>query len=183
MRPRFCVDADVSRIEEADKRTFATIAQFSNLVPVFVVGTKKDKVTGYRKAQYLEELMEKMDDYQEAKKIAEQKANEQAMIQFDDLRNQLSQIEHYKADGYCCLSKSKFSSYPTLAPLSNQPRRQRRCQGPAFANPRPDRRRARTSLLCCGPGRRCRTENQLSNHRMYETRNPRHPHRRRPSPP
>ncbi len=27
---RFCVDSDVSRIEEADKRTFETIAQFSH---------------------------------------------------------------------------------------------------------------------------------------------------------
>ncbi|KAF7550321.1 hypothetical protein G7Z17_g5805 [Cylindrodendrum hubeiense] len=101
----FCVDADVSRIEEADKRTFATIAQFSHQVPVFVVGTKKDKLTGYRKMQLLEELMEKTNDYKEAKKLADEKANEMAQAQFDELRNQLSQIEHYKADGYCCLSK------------------------------------------------------------------------------
>ncbi|SPJ88880.1 uncharacterized protein FTOL_12775 [Fusarium torulosum] len=102
----FCVDSDVSRIEEADKRTFATIAQYSHQVPVFVVGTKKDKLTGYRKAQYLDELMEKTDDYKEAKRLAEEKANAVAEEQFAELRNQLSQIEHYKADGYCCLSKN-----------------------------------------------------------------------------
>ncbi|KAH7136237.1 hypothetical protein EDB81DRAFT_77274 [Dactylonectria macrodidyma] len=102
----FCVDADVSRIEEADKRTFATIAQFSHQVPVFVVGTKKDKLTGYRKMQLLEELMEKTDDYKEAKRLADEKANQMAQAQFDELRHQLSQIEHYKADGYCCLSKN-----------------------------------------------------------------------------
>ncbi|KAG4257450.1 hypothetical protein FPRO03_04460 [Fusarium proliferatum] len=102
----FCVDADVARIEEADKRTFATIAQYSHQVPVFVVGTKKDKLTGYRKMQYLEELMEKTDDYREAKRLAEEKANAVAEEQFAELRNQLSQIEHYKADGFCCLSKN-----------------------------------------------------------------------------
>ncbi|KLP14040.1 uncharacterized protein LW94_2605 [Fusarium fujikuroi] len=102
----FCVDADVARIEEADKRTFATIAQYSHQVPVFVVGTKKDKLTGYRKMQYLEELMEKTDDYREAKRLAEEKANAVAEQQFAELRNQLSQIEHYKADGFCCLSKN-----------------------------------------------------------------------------
>lgn len=101
----FCVDADVSRIEEADKRTFATIAQFSHQVPVFVIGTKKDKLTGYRKMKLLEELMEKTNDYKEAKKLADEQANMMAQAQFDELRNQLSQIEHYKADGYCCLSK------------------------------------------------------------------------------
>lgn len=103
------MDADVSRIEEADKRTFATIAQFSHQVPVFVIGTKKDKLTGYRKMKLLEELMEKTNDYKEAKKLADEQANMMAQAQFDELRNQLSQIEHYKADGYCCLSKGMVS--------------------------------------------------------------------------
>ncbi|CAM1501428.1 Fc.00g105900.m01.CDS01 [Cosmosporella sp. VM-42] len=102
----FCVDADVSRIEEADKRTFSTIAQFSHHVPVFVVGTKKDTLTGYRKMQLLEELMEKTDDYKQANMIAEEQANKVASDQFAQLRNQLSQIEHYKADGFCCISKN-----------------------------------------------------------------------------
>ncbi|OBS24629.1 hypothetical protein FPOA_05169 [Fusarium poae] len=102
----FCVDSDVARIEEADKRTFATIAQYSHQVPVFVVGTKKDKLTAQRYRDHLDELMEKMDDYKEAKKIAEAKANEKAEEQFAELRNQLSQIDHYKADGFCCLSKN-----------------------------------------------------------------------------
>ncbi|ESU09914.1 hypothetical protein FGSG_12458 [Fusarium graminearum PH-1] len=102
----FCVDSDVARIEEADKRTFATIAQYSHQVPVFVVGTKKDKLTAQRYRDHLDELMEKMDDYKQAKKIAEAKANEKAEEQFAELRNQLSQIDHYKADGFCCLSKN-----------------------------------------------------------------------------
>ncbi|KAM0426584.1 hypothetical protein ACHAPT_008277 [Fusarium lateritium] len=101
----FCVDADVARIEEADKRTFATIAQYSHQVPVFVVGTKKDKLMGYRKMQLLEEIMEETGNYKEAKRQAEEKANAIAETQFAELRNQLSQIEHYKADGFCCLSK------------------------------------------------------------------------------
>lgn len=104
---RFCVDSDVARIEEADKRTFATIAQYSHQVPVFVVGTKKDKLTAQHKGDYLDQLMEKMDDYKEARKLAEAMANAKAEEQFAELRNQLSQIEHYKADGFCCLSKSK----------------------------------------------------------------------------
>ncbi|KAH8896881.1 hypothetical protein GQ53DRAFT_639405 [Thozetella sp. PMI_491] len=102
----FCLDSDVSRIEEADKRTFATIAQYSHHVPVFVVGTKKDKLTSYRKNQLLDELMEKIGDYKESKRLAEEKANKMAEEQFAELRSQLSQIEHYKADGYCCLSKN-----------------------------------------------------------------------------
>ncbi|KAF0642997.1 hypothetical protein FPSE5266_10430 [Fusarium pseudograminearum] len=102
----FCVDSDVARIEEADKRTFATIAQYSHQVPVFVVGTKKDKLTAQRYKDHLDDLMEKMDDYKQAKKIAEAKANEKAEEQFAELRNQLSQIDHYKADGFCCLSKN-----------------------------------------------------------------------------
>ncbi|KAH7253297.1 hypothetical protein B0J15DRAFT_526615 [Fusarium solani] len=101
----FCVDSDVARIEEADKRTFATIAQYSHQVPVFVVGTKKDKLMGYRKMQLLEEIMEETGNYKEAKKQAEEKASAIAEAQFAELRNQLSQIEHYKADGFCCLSK------------------------------------------------------------------------------
>jgi GTP-binding protein EngB required for normal cell division len=106
-RCRFCVDSDVARIEEAEKRTFATIAQYSHQVPVFVVGTKKDKLTAQHKEIYLDTLMEKMDDYKEAKKLAEASANAKAEEQFAELRSQLSQIEHYKADGFCCLSKSE----------------------------------------------------------------------------
>jgi GTP-binding protein EngB required for normal cell division len=60
---RFCVDSDVSRIEEADKRTFATIAQYSNHVPVFVIGTKKDKLVTYRTMKLLEKYMEESTDY------------------------------------------------------------------------------------------------------------------------
>lgn len=101
----FCVDADVSRIEEADKKTFETIAQFSHDVPVFIVGTKKDKLVGYRKMQLLEEYMSKTEDYPTALRLANEEANQSAEDQFSQLRDQLSQIIHYKADGYCCLSK------------------------------------------------------------------------------
>ena len=107
----FCVDSDVSRIEEADKRTFATIAQFSNHVPVFVVGTKKDKLVAYRKMELLEAHMKKIDDYKEASKLAAHQANEAADDQFMKLKEQLSEIEHYKADGYCCISKGE--SFPS----------------------------------------------------------------------
>jgi GTP-binding protein EngB required for normal cell division len=100
----------VSRIEEADKKTFETIAQFSHDVPVFIVGTKKDKLVGYRKMQLLEEYMSKTDDYQTALRLANEQANQSAEDQFAQLRDQLSQIKHYKADGYCCLSKSKSKS-------------------------------------------------------------------------
>jgi hypothetical protein len=108
---RFCVDADVSRIEEADKKTFETIAQFSHDVPVFVVGTKKDKLVGYRKMQLLEQYMAKTNDYQTALRLANEEANQSAEDQFSQLRSQLSQIKYYKADGYCCLSRG-------MAPLS-----------------------------------------------------------------
>ena len=102
---RFCVDADVSRIEEADKRTFETIAQYSNHVPVFVIGTKKDKLVGYRKMQLFEQYMAKSTDYQEALRLANLEADKAAEEQFLALKDQLSQIKSYKADGYICLSK------------------------------------------------------------------------------
>jgi predicted GTPase len=101
----FCVDSDVSRIEEADKRTFETIAQYSHHVPVFVVGTKKDKLVAYRKMELLEQYMKQTNDYKEASRLATIEADKAADEQFDKLREQLSQIQHYKADGYCCISK------------------------------------------------------------------------------
>lgn len=104
---RFCVDCDVSRIESADKRTFETIAQFSNHVPVIVVGTKKDKLIAIRKMQLLEEYMEKSDDYQESNKLATAEADRLANEQFVALRDQLAEIESYKADGFVLISKSE----------------------------------------------------------------------------
>ncbi|KIX95928.1 uncharacterized protein Z520_08183 [Fonsecaea multimorphosa CBS 102226] len=101
----FCVDSDVSRIEEADKRTFQTIAQFSNHVPVFVIGTKKDKLIAFRKMQLLEKYMEQTGNYRESQRLANDEADKLAEEQFMALRQELSQIKHYKADGYCCLSK------------------------------------------------------------------------------
>lgn len=109
---RFCVDSDVSRIEEADKRTFATIAQYSNHVPVFVIGTKKDKLVSFRKIQLLEQYMQETNDYQESLRLATLEANRAADEQFMALRDQLSQIKDYKADGYVCLSKGMSGQSP-----------------------------------------------------------------------
>ena len=105
----FCVDSDVSRIEEADKRTFETIAQFSNHVPVFVIGTKKDKLVAFRKMELLDKYMQKTGDYQEASRLANLEADQMAEQQFQELRTQLSQIQHYKADGFSCISKGEWS--------------------------------------------------------------------------
>lgn len=104
---RFCVDCDVSRIETADKRTFETIAQFSNHVPVIVVGTKKDKLVAIRKMQLLEAYMEKSNDYKESNRLANLEADRLAHEQFVALRDQLAEIESYKADGFVLISKSK----------------------------------------------------------------------------
>ncbi|KAI0436344.1 hypothetical protein F4803DRAFT_234518 [Xylaria telfairii] len=101
----FCVDADVSRIEEADKRTLQIIAQHSSDVPVFVVGTKKDKLVAIHKMQLLEKYMERIGDYKEASRLANLEANEAAETQFLELQNQLSRINDYKVDGHCCISK------------------------------------------------------------------------------
>ncbi|KAF2967283.1 hypothetical protein GQX73_g6346 [Xylaria multiplex] len=101
----FCVNSDVSRIEEADRRTFEIIAQYSSNVPVFVVGTKKDRLVAFRKMELLEMYMEKTGDYKEASRLATEEANEHAEKQFLQLRDQLSNLEHYKADGYSCISK------------------------------------------------------------------------------
>lgn len=104
---RFCVDSDVSRIEEADRRTFETIAQYSNTVPVFVVGTKKDKLIAYRKVELLEEYMQRTNDYQESNRLANAEANKLAEEQFATLRGRFAQIELYRVDGYVCISKSR----------------------------------------------------------------------------
>lgn len=103
----FCVDSDVSRIEEAEKRTFDTIAQYSHHVPVFVVGTKKDKLVAYRKMELLDQYMKQTNDYKEANKLATIEADRLAEEQFGKLRDQLSNIEHYKADGFCSISKGE----------------------------------------------------------------------------
>jgi hydroxyethylthiazole kinase-like sugar kinase family protein len=74
---------------------------------VFVVGTKKDKLVAYRKMELLEAHMQKTNDYKQASKLANEEANQLADDQFMKLKDQLSQIEHYKADGYCCISKGE----------------------------------------------------------------------------
>ncbi|KAI0191051.1 hypothetical protein F4808DRAFT_397969 [Astrocystis sublimbata] len=101
----FCINSDVSRIEEADRRTFETIAQYSSDVPVFIVGTKKDRLVAYRKMELLEGHMERTGDYKEANRLATEEANEHAEQQFLVLRDQLSNLDHYKADGCSCISK------------------------------------------------------------------------------
>lgn len=54
--------------------------------------------------------MEETNDYKKAKELAKTEASEAADEQFSNLRTQLSQIEHYRADGYCCISKGRFST-------------------------------------------------------------------------
>jgi transposase len=77
-------------------------------VPVFVIGTKKDKLVAFRKMQLLEQYMEKTGDYPEANRLANLEADKMAEQQFQELRKQLSQIQHYKADGFSCISKGQF---------------------------------------------------------------------------
>jgi hypothetical protein len=75
--------------------------------------------------------MEKTGDYRESKRLAEKEANQLAEEQFLALRDELSQIRHYKADGYCCLSKGLcfvFVSFD-LAP-------QRPCANPSAGRAR-----------------------------------------------
>lgn len=57
--------------------------------------------------QLLEEYMAKTNDYQESNRLANLEADKLAEEQFLALREQLSQIKSYKADGYVCLSKSE----------------------------------------------------------------------------
>ena len=51
----------------------------------------------------------KPNDYKEASRLATLEADKLADEQFGKLRDQLSQIEHYKADGYCSISKGESS--------------------------------------------------------------------------
>lgn len=57
--------------------------------------------------ELLEKYMEETNDYKKAKQLARQEAGKMADEQFSNLRTQLSQIEHYRADGYCCISKGE----------------------------------------------------------------------------
>ncbi|KAJ2990028.1 hypothetical protein NUW58_g3162 [Xylaria curta] len=100
----FCINSDVSRIEEANRRTFGIIAQYSSDVPVFIVGTKKDCLVAPRKLQLLEMYTE-LEDRETAKHLATNEANGYAEKQFMQLQDQLSKLEHYKADGSSCVSK------------------------------------------------------------------------------
>jgi hypothetical protein len=111
---RFCVDADVSRIEDADRHTFETIARFSSNVPVFVVGMKKDKLVAVHEIALLEASMRKLNNYYEAKALAHDEANRLADEQFAKLRGELAQIKSYKADGYVCLSQNDSFGIRTL---------------------------------------------------------------------
>jgi GTP-binding protein EngB required for normal cell division len=154
----FCVDSDVSRIEEADKRTFETIAQYSHHVPVFVVGTKKDKLVAYRKMEMLDQYMKQTNDYKEASRLATLEADKLADEQFGKLRDQLSQIEHYKADGYCSISKGESSIAGQMDRFNNACRRRQRRPHPPQPNPRPHRRRTRTSLLRGRASHGCRAK-------------------------
>jgi len=71
-----------------------------------VIGTKKDKLVAFRKMLLLEQYMEKTNDYQESNRLANLEAEKLAQEQFNALRDRLSQIKSYKADGYVCISKS-----------------------------------------------------------------------------
>lgn len=56
--------------------------------------------------------MQKTNDYQESLRLATLEANKAADEQFMALRDQLSQIKDYKADGYVCLSKGMSVQSP-----------------------------------------------------------------------
>jgi hypothetical protein len=79
-------------------------------VPVFIIGTKKDKMVAYRKMKLLEQYMEETNNFQESNRLATEEAGKLADEQFMVLRDELSRLPHYKADGYCCLSKGLTDS-------------------------------------------------------------------------
>ena len=64
----------------------------------------------YRKIQLLEKYMEKTGNYPESQRLANEEAGKMADDQFMSLRDELSKIKHYKADGYVCLSKGGDST-------------------------------------------------------------------------
>lgn len=59
--------------------------------------------------QLLEEYMVKTNDYHESNRLANLEADRLAEEQFMALRDQLSRIKSYKADGYVCLSKGEYT--------------------------------------------------------------------------
>lgn len=116
---RFCVDSDVSRIEEADRKTFEIITQYSHHVPIFIIGTKKDKIANFRKMQLLEKHLnsDTLTDVKELNKTVTQETEKQVSEHFSDLISQFSNITHYRADASLCLSKGEplttvIAAYP-----------------------------------------------------------------------
>lgn len=67
-------------------------------------------MVAYRKMKLLEQYMEKTNDFKESNRLATEEASKQADDQFMVLRDELSRLPHYKADGYCCLSKGSTAS-------------------------------------------------------------------------
>lgn len=64
-----------------------------------------------RKGELLHDYMLKTNDYYESNQLANLEADKMAHETFGALRDQLSQIKSYKADGYVLISKSESPTH------------------------------------------------------------------------
>lgn len=101
---RFCIESDTSRIEEADLSIFQIVARYSADVPLFIVGTKKDKSFNNYLAPLMLDHRSELGDSSVFESL-ESQARSKALEDNLKLKQKLKGVEHYRSDGFCFLSK------------------------------------------------------------------------------
>lgn len=121
---RFCVESDTSRIEQADINIFRTVARCSADVPLFIVGTKKDKSFNNHfsplVSKHFAQLSNHIDlgNLEDLKSQAEIEASKEHAL----LEQKLMNLPDYRSDGFCFLSKGKRAVYDSLDPADGDNR-------------------------------------------------------------
>ena len=107
---RFCVESDTSRIEKADIRIFSTVARYSADVPLFVVGTKKDKSFNNHFSPLVTKHLDQLGNHNVLEDLKSQ-AESEALKEHALLEQKLANVADYRSDGFSFLSKGKCILY------------------------------------------------------------------------
>lgn len=111
---RFCIQSDTSRISDADKLIFKTIAQYSKEVPVLVVGTKIDKIQQECYPLVTPELLQELSKSGQKQRQAEltqrvAQADENFKLALETLKKNVREVEHCRDDAFCFVRKGKIA--------------------------------------------------------------------------
>ena len=106
---RFCVESDTSRIEAADISIFTTVARYSADVPLFVVGTKKDKSFNNHFSPLVSKHFAQLGSHPDLGNLENLKsqAESEASKEHASLQQKLTNLPDYRSDGFIFLSKGK----------------------------------------------------------------------------